>query len=437
MPFDDLNVAVGGAIGRTRPVFVPESRFHALARRGRVQLGGGLLIGIGGPVLVHDMLGEAADAALRNATIGGVWALILSFLIFRRLTSFPGVQATAYILPTFVAAFSATALAFVAMEVAFSRLVLFGSFAASVAYFYVVHLYAQAGTRPIMQFVPLGSAAVVSQIKSVQWREVRTPDDVDPKRPVVLDLRAELGPEWERFVARAALKGTRFYNAKHAYESLSGRIMIEHISENAFGSLTPNSIYAAAKRLFDFTTALFALIVLFPVLLVVAVLVRVDSAGPSIFSQQRMGCGGRPFKIYKFRTMRRVAGPKGSEAAMTKDNDPRITRLGRFLRRTRIDELPQMVNILKGEMSWIGPRPEAVELSMLYESALPFYSYRHAVKPGISGWAQVRQGHVTTLDDVDLKLQYDFYYIKNFSLWLDVLVAAKTLGVLLTGHGAK
>jgi lipopolysaccharide/colanic/teichoic acid biosynthesis glycosyltransferase len=124
-------------------------------------------------------------------------------------------------------------------------------------------------------------------------------------------------------------------------------------------------------------------------------------------------------------------------AAMTKKDDERVTRLGRFLRRTRIDELPQLFNILRGEMSWIGPRPEAIALSEWYQGELPFYSYRHIVRPGITGWAQVNQGHVTNLEDIGTKLQYDFYYIKNFSYWIDLLIVFRTFIVLVSGYGAK
>lgn len=145
------------------------------------------------------------------------------------------------------------------------------------------------------------------------------------------------------------------------------------------------------------------------------------------------------FRVYKFRTMTvdKVAEGDPRNLAMTKIGDARITRLGRFLRRTRIDELPQAINILRGEMSWIGPRPEALALSLWYEKELPFYRYRHIVKPGISGWAQVNQGHVVEVDDVLGKLHYDFYYIKNFSPWLDVVITLRTIRTVLTGFGAR
>ena len=118
-------------------------------------------------------------------------------------------------------------------------------------------------------------------------------------------------------------------------------------------------------------------------------------------------------------------------------DDERITRFGAFLRKYRIDELPQVINILRGEMSWIGPRPEALPLSQWYQEELPFYSYRHVVRPGITGWAQVNQGHVTSSDQVLEKLHYDFFYIKNLSIWLDLLIVLKTIRVVLLGTGAK
>ena len=144
--------------------------------------------------------------------------------------------------------------------------------------------------------------------------------------------------------------------------------------------------------------------------------------------------------MFKFRTMRVNTpgiGADAREAAITRDDDDRVTRVGRFLRQYRIDELPQLFNVIRGEMSWIGPRPEAVPLSLWYEAELPFYRYRHIVRPGITGWAQVKQGHVADVDEVLWKLHYDFYYIKNFSFWLDVLIVARTIRTILSGFGAR
>jgi lipopolysaccharide/colanic/teichoic acid biosynthesis glycosyltransferase len=150
-----------------------------------------------------------------------------------------------------------------------------------------------------------------------------------------------------------------------------------------------------------------------------------------------MGYRGRIFSMIKFRTMAVTEDGGDHRASITRENDQRITRVGRFLRRTRLDELPQVFNILTGEMSWIGPRPEAISLSNEYTKKIPNYRYRHLVRPGISGWAQVHQGHVTTLDGINEKLRYDFYYVKNISLWLDIVIALSTIRVIITGFGAK
>ena len=145
--------------------------------------------------------------------------------------------------------------------------------------------------------------------------------------------------------------------------------------------------------------------------------------------------------MVKLRTMRNRPEATGAEArrddAMTKDNDDRITRIGAVLRKTRLDELPQAWNVLVGEMSWIGPRPEAQALAKWHETEIPFYSYRHIVRPGITGWSQVNQGHVTDLEAIRAKVRFDFYYVKNLSLWLDVLIALKTLRVVVSGLGAR
>ena len=192
------------------------------------------------------------------------------------------------------------------------------------------------------------------------------------------------------------------------------------------------------KRGIDLISALLLLPILAPFLLLVGIAIRLDSPGPALFRQMRVGVGGRPFRIVKFRTMRhRADGEADIGAAVTRNEDDRITRLGQWLRRTRIDELPQIFNIIAGDMSWIGPRPEAMSLSEWYDAEIPFYLYRHIVRPGITGWAQVNPGHVTDIAEIDLKLQYDFYYIKNFSAWIDILIAIRTVRIIFSGFGTK
>lgn len=258
---------------------------------------------------------------------------------------------------------------------------------------------------------------------------------------LVADLHYQHPDEYERLFARAALNGVPVYHFRSVAEMQSGQVKIDHLSENELGSLIPNMSYTSIKRNVDFLVALVFLPLLAPLFLLIGLAIKIDSPGPAFFMQTRMGFRGRPFTMIKFRTMR----PRGSDHlsddsrrdAMTTDDDVRITRVGAFLRKTRMDELPQIINVLIGQMSFIGPRPEAIALSEWYESELPFYSYRHIVRPGITGWAQVNQGHVTDVMDVLSKLRYDFYYIKHFSLWLDLLTALKTLRVIVTGAGAR
>ena len=229
------------------------------------------------------------------------------------------------------------------------------------------------------------------------------------------------------------------YQVKQLSESLTGRVEVTHLSENSFGSLIPARGYFHLKTVIDFFVAL----ALLPILTVPMMLHR-DSRSASTARGRR--CSASAASASPARRSRSTSSaPCGSmtrartsaRAAMTGDGDDRITRLGAFLRRTRIDELPQIFNILKGEMSWIGPRPEALVLSNWYTGEMPFYRYRHVVRPGISGWAQVNQGHVAEVDEVHGKLQYDFFYIKYFSPWLDLLILFRTVKTMLTGFGSR
>jgi len=224
------------------------------------------------------------------------------------------------------------------------------------------------------------------------------------------------------------------YHYRQVEESLTGKVRIEHLAENGLGCLLPSPFYTVLKRLFDGVMAWFLLFVLLPVMLLIAVVIKLDSNGPFFFVQERVGFRGRVFKVYKFRSMFiDVEGKSFTDG----ENDPRITRVGRVVRKFRIDELPQIINIIKGDMSFIGPRPESRKLADWYDDVVPFFSYRHVVRPGISGWAQVNQGYAAGVEEMKEKLQYDFYYIKHFSLWLDILIVFRTVRTIFTGFGAR
>jgi exopolysaccharide biosynthesis polyprenyl glycosylphosphotransferase len=170
-----------------------------------------------------------------------------------------------------------------------------------------------------------------------------------------------------------------------------------------------------------------------PVMLVAAIIVRLESPGPIIYSQDRVGENGKEFKVHKFRSMRNDAEKDGAKWAQV--NDPRVTKFGNFMRKTRIDELPQLVNVLKGQMSFIGPRPERMVFIKELEKEIPYYNLRHMVKPGLTGWAQVMYPYGASVEDARRKLEYDLYYIKHHSLYLDMMIMFMTFKTVVFGKG--
>lgn len=192
-------------------------------------------------------------------------------------------------------------------------------------------------------------------------------------------------------------------------------------------------IILTIKRLMDVLISIFLLIALFPLMLLVGIAIKLDSPGRIIYSQYRTGQDGKSFKIYKFRSMYEDAENDGVKWASLKDT--RITKIGYWLRISRIDELPQLWNVLIGEMSLIGPRPERPEFDVKLKNTIPYYELRYLVKPGISGWSQVLYGYGASVEDSYEKLAYDLYYIKNYSLWLDFVIFLKTIKVVLCSKG--
>ncbi|MDD5032971.1 MAG: exopolysaccharide biosynthesis polyprenyl glycosylphosphotransferase [Candidatus Pacebacteria bacterium] len=232
------------------------------------------------------------------------------------------------------------------------------------------------------------------------------------------------------------LAGISVMDFENFYESLVERIPVYLISEEWFLKNLfeiNKKIYKKIKRAFDLVLALILCaptIILFPFL---AVLIRMWSKGPVFYRQKRVGKDGKIFELIKLRTMVDKAEKNG--AVWTKQEDPRITGIGNFLRKTRLDELPQLINVIRGEMSFIGPRPERPEFVKDLEKEVPHYAMRHIVKPGLSGWAQIKFPYGASVEDAMEKLQYDLYYIKNRSLILDIAITAKTISVVLGSKG--
>ena len=378
-------------------------------------------------------------AVFHNSLIANVLAICLALWIRISVGTYPGLRAGQIILPAVFVAHSTMLILLVLSRVPYHRPSLALGFAIHLAIAYAIYFFVSRRLRPKIAIVPVGDTEQLQQIDTVEWRMLRAPDlnRVRECNAIVADF-SDLSDEWEAFLADAALEGRVVYQVQQLFESLSGRVQVRHLSENSFGSLVPARAYSAIKHLGDFLLAVAVLPVLIPVLSLTALAIKLIDGGPVLFRQRRTGRQGHQFWVAKFRTMQ-IAGEIEDQrrAAMTDDGDVRITRLGAFLRRSRIDELPQVWNILKGEMSWIGPRPEAEILSVWYTGDIPFYRYRHVVRPGISGWAQVNQGHVAEVDEIHLKLQYDFFYIKYFSPWLDILIVFRTIRTMLTGFGSR
>lgn len=371
--------------------------------------------------------------------VGSGIALVIGTWLFRSLGTYPGVEASSYIIPSFAMAYGISVFVFFVWRLEYSRLILLLGFLASITWYYAVHFMIQRQRAQRFGVVQFGATAKLSSVEQIEWVPLaQASDNFGPLDAVVADLRVDLPDDWDARLADFALAGTPVYHIKHVQESLTGRVELEHLSENTFGSLLPTSAYQSAKHMIDWLAAAALMPFVLPLLGIVALAIKLDSPGPAIFRQQRVGFRGVPFTVFKFRTMViRHDEERTRESAMTRTGDDRITRLGLILRKTRIDELPQLFNILMGDMSWIGPRPEAAVLSEWYKSEIAFYRYRHIVRPGITGWAQVNQGHVAAVDEVRDKLQYDFYYIKNFSPWIDLLIVARTVRTMLTGFGSR
>ncbi len=406
-----------------------------------------LLVGIALPFaswVAFERPGTEAGFAL-NPLWAGLFANVASYYTLEQLRKYAKTQQLSYVMPVNAATF---AVAFVAVGIArleFSNPLFFILFLSTLAISYVLSartrqteriLYVAPGGR-VDELPERSNSVLANSTEEVELVIAGGAQNL----AIVGDLHFDHTPEWERLFATAALKGIPVYHYRQIMELQTGQVRISHLSENELGSLIPNLPYMAAKRLFDVVSVLLLLPILLPLMAIIALAIRIDSPGKALFIQTRMGFRKEPFRMVKFRTMRERNSAEGGEErrndAMTKDDDDRITRLGGFLRKSRLDELPQAWNILRGEMSWIGPRPEAIDLSDWYEGEIPFYSYRHIVRPGITGWAQVNQGHVTDLNAVNHKLRFDFYYVKNVSLWLDILIALKTVRVILLGFGAR
>jgi lipopolysaccharide/colanic/teichoic acid biosynthesis glycosyltransferase len=360
------------------------------------------------------------DYVLQNTVIACLCGLVIGFWLHRSFSELPGTYESFGIVPAYLAAFGMVLLAIVLYRIEYSRALLVFSFAASIAWFFGVYLTVQRKTVLRLGVIEGGRTDLFRRLDGVSASRLTLkswPKEIDA---VTADFNHEHSDEWEARIADFTLAGIPVYHSKDLLESLTGRTELEHLSENTFGALGPVQSWLAFKWISDWLLSLVLVPLLTPVMVLAAIAIKLDSPGPVFFRQARVGYRGKDFKVFKFRTMIDTNGRGDANdisELITTGNDARITRVGRFLRFMRIDEVPQLSN-------W-------------YQAEVPFYRYRHIVRPGITGWAQVNQGHVADLADIKKKLEYDFYYIRNFSIWLDILIVMKTVKTVVTGFGHK
>ena len=251
---------------------------------------------------------------------------------------------------------------------------------------------------------------------------------------VVLDRHVRSTDERTRLLGELKMQHLRLYSVEAVAELTSGRKMLPTAADSLW-EIDNDPSYDRAKRLLDVATVIALSPLWLPLAVCVAMAVRFDSKGPALYSQPRVGRDGQVFTLWKFRSM--VHGLQAPGVHFAQAEDPRITRVGRLLRRSRLDELPQLFNVLMGHMSLIGPRPEQTAFVRDFAATIPSYPYRHLVRPGLTGWAQVQQGYADSADTTRIKLSYDLYYVAHYSLALDLLIAAKTVKTVCTGFGAR
>ncbi len=253
---------------------------------------------------------------------------------------------------------------------------------------------------------------------------------------LVVDLRPVMSERMAQYVASSNLAGQPLRSLTSVYEEHTGRLPLVHLAEGwELSAPVARNQYADFKRTIDFVLTVLTAPLWIVLGGLIFLAVKLDSRGPAIYTQPRVGHDGRTFTLYKFRTMVIDAEPNGPQFAAS--GDDRLTRVGRFLRRIRLDEIPQLWNVLKGDLSLVGPRPERPVWTEQFENSIPFYGYRHLIRPGVTGWAQINYGYADDEADTVEKLTFDLYYVKHMSLWLDLRILGSSMWTVLSGFGAR
>ena len=289
-------------------------------------------------------------------------------------------------------------------------------------------------SNPAMVGTPLINPGVIGTVDEIP--QIVRERKVDRVVVSLADARGKL--PMDGLLSMKLNDGVQFDHLASIYEKYTGKIAVENLRPSwlIFSSgFRKSHVIGAAKRLLDLSLAILGLLIAAPLMGVIAIAVRLSSPGPAFYSQRRVGKDGRVFSIHKFRSMY-VDAEARTGAVWATENDPRVTPVGRFLRRCRFDEIPQLWNVLIGDMSFVGPRPERPEFVASLTEQIPFYGQRHVVRPGVTGWAQVRHSYGFSVEDALQKLQFDLFYIKNMSIGFDLFICLETLKTVLVRRGS-
>ncbi|PMO55171.1 UDP-glucose lipid carrier transferase [Vibrio breoganii] len=374
---------------------------------------------------------------VENSVLICLIGYLISANIIPRITRYLLVERKYYILPVMTTVYAVIMAVILLTRIDYSRPVLIHGFFISFLIFYGLSFFLKEKRKLKLAAINNFNIDDLQANKNIQVQALvdfdRLPSEVHDG--LVVDLHKKLSVEQAKFVADCSINNIPVFHSESIREMVEGKVQTSHLSENAIGSLQPNPIYKGLKRVWESILIIATFPITIPVMLLTAILIKIENPGPAMFIQERIGQGGKPFRIFKFRSM--TVRLQNAKSKFATEEQSRVTRVGKVIRKVRIDELPQFFNVLRGEMSLIGPRPEQESFVKQFEEEIPFYGYRHMVKPGITGWAQTVQGYADDTESTTEKLAHDLYYIKHLSFWLDMNIVIKTIKTMLTGFGAK
>jgi len=394
------------------------------------------LIGI---VLISAYIALLMPLALNtvyNSLLITITIYLSCLAILPKVTKFLLVDKKLYILPVMLSVYCVAILAIFLLRIDYSRPTILYGFIAVLAWLFISTLLNRRESSLKLSAIDNFDLSPFNSNPRIEISTIDAPYGFEKiQQGLVVNLHNRLNAEQEKFIADCSINNIAVYHSETIKEMLEGKVQTKHLSERTLGSLNANPSYSIIKRFWESLFIIFTLPFLLPLTIILSLAIKLESRGSILYTQTRIGQGGRTFKIYKFRSME-TATPN-SDTKFATEESGRVTTIGKFIRQTRIDEIPQFFNVLKGDMALIGPRPEQEKFVKDFEKEIPFYGYRHMVKPGITGWAQTVQGYTADTETTKEKLAHDLYYIKHLSYWLDVNIFFKTLKTMLTGFGAK